>query len=61
MHMLPRDHPSGRHSQVDWSKPNYEEYPNFKKVGFTIISTYTFDRFYMRAHAHTHAHAHAHT
>ena len=32
MHMLPRDHPSGRHSAVDWSKPDLDKYPNFGKV-----------------------------
>lgn len=32
MHMLPVGHPSGRHSAVDWSKPDYEKYPNFGKV-----------------------------
>ena len=21
MYMLPKDHPSGRHSEIDWSKP----------------------------------------
>jgi hypothetical protein len=32
MHMLPRNHPSGRHSDVDWSKPDIEKYPNFAKI-----------------------------
>lgn len=32
MHMLPRAHPSGRHSDVDWSKPDIEKFPNFAKV-----------------------------
>lgn len=32
MHMLPRDHPSGRHSAVDWSKPDLDQFPNFAKV-----------------------------
>jgi hypothetical protein len=32
MHMLPKNHPSGRHSEVDWSKPDVELFPNFKKV-----------------------------
>lgn len=32
MHMLPPSHPSGRHSAVDWSKPDLETYPNFAKV-----------------------------
>lgn len=32
MYMLPHNHPSGRHSSVDWSQPDYEKYPNFAKV-----------------------------
>lgn len=32
MHMLQRDHPSGRHSEVDWSKPDLKAFPNFPKV-----------------------------
>eukprot|EP01038_Epipyxis_sp_PR26KG_P007811 gene7811-10609_t len=32
MHMLPQNHPSGRHSAVDWSNPDIEKYPNFAKV-----------------------------
>ena len=32
MHMLPKEHPSGRHSAVDWSKPDLIQYPNFGKV-----------------------------
>lgn len=32
MHMLPHGHPSGRHSEVDWSNPDTEKFPNFKKI-----------------------------
>jgi Cupin-like domain len=32
MHMLPNTHPSGRHSEVDWSKPDLEQFPNFAKI-----------------------------
>ena len=32
MHMLPSSHPSGRHSEVDWSKPDIEKFPNFAKL-----------------------------
>lgn len=32
MHMLQRPHPSARHSEVDWSKPDTEKFPNFPKV-----------------------------
>mmetsp|Transcript_15280 Transcript_15280/g.23007 ORF Transcript_15280/g.23007 Transcript_15280/m.23007 type:complete len:862 (+) Transcript_15280:57-2642(+) len=28
--LLPRKHPSGRHSEIDWSKPDYDKYPLFK-------------------------------
>ena len=29
LYLLPQGHPSARHSMVDWSKPAYDEYPNF--------------------------------
>lgn len=32
MHLLPKNHPSGRHSEVDWSKPDYDRFPNFHKL-----------------------------
>ena len=32
MHMLPKEHPSGRHSDVDWSNPDIEKHPNFPKI-----------------------------
>ena len=32
MHMLPKDHPSGRHSDIDWSKPDTSKFPNFVKI-----------------------------
>jgi len=28
--LLPKNHPSGRHSAVDWSNPDVEKYPQFK-------------------------------
>ena len=38
MHMFPRQHPSGRHSAVDWSNVDLERFPNFKKlVGNEVI------------------------
>ena len=32
MYLLPMDHPSGRHSDVDWSSPDLYAYPNFPKT-----------------------------
>ena len=29
MNLLPRGHPSARHSAVDWSDPDLESYPTF--------------------------------
>ncbi len=40
MHMYGPTHPSGRHSAVDWSKPDIEKFPNFPKVmGNEVILT----------------------
>mmetsp|Transcript_25648 Transcript_25648/g.36176 ORF Transcript_25648/g.36176 Transcript_25648/m.36176 type:complete len:602 (-) Transcript_25648:43-1848(-) len=30
--LLPKEHPSGRHSAVDWSDPDLESYPQFEKA-----------------------------
>ena len=32
MYILPKSHPSGRHSDVDWSNPDLEAFPDFPKV-----------------------------
>jgi hypothetical protein len=32
MHMYPRGHPSGRHSAIDWSKPDVKKFPNWLKL-----------------------------
>ena len=32
MYILPKNHPSGRHSDVDWSNPDLEAFPDFPKV-----------------------------
>lgn len=32
MYILPKDHPSGRHSEVDWSQPDLDAYPDFPKT-----------------------------
>lgn len=40
MHMLPRGHPSGRHSEVHWPNPDLNQFPNFEKVrGNEVILT----------------------
>ena len=38
MHLLPRDHPSGRHSAVDWSKPDLKKFPRFESVTSNEVS-----------------------
>ncbi|CBJ29563.1 Hypoxia-inducible factor 1 alpha inhibitor (Hypoxia-inducible factor asparagine hydroxylase) [Ectocarpus siliculosus] len=35
MYLLPKAHPSGRHSDVDWSNPDLDKFPDFPK---TLIS-----------------------
>ena len=38
MYMLPLNHPSGRHSEMDWSQLDIDRYPNFARVrGFEVI------------------------
>ena len=38
MYMLPMQHPSGRHSEIDWSNFSISEYPNFQRVkGLEVI------------------------
>ena len=32
MYILPKNHPSGRHSEVDWSQPDLESFPEFPKT-----------------------------
>lgn len=34
MYLLQNGHPSGRHSAVDWSKPDLETYPDFPQARF---------------------------
>lgn len=39
MYILPKGHPSGRHSEIDWSQPDLKLYPRFKNlVANEIIS-----------------------
>ncbi len=37
MALLPKDHPSGRHSAVDWSNPDLSEFPNFKDTNVNEV------------------------
>ena len=30
--LFPKEHPSARHSAIDWTNPDYEEYPEFKEA-----------------------------
>jgi len=32
LYLLPKSHPSGRHSAVDWSNPDWEEFPDFAEA-----------------------------
>jgi len=32
LYLLPREHPSGRHSEVNWSSPDLAKYPKFSNV-----------------------------
>ena len=32
LYLLPRKHPSGRHSEADWSKPDLNKFPKFGHV-----------------------------
>ena len=32
MYLLPKNHPSGRHSEVDWSNPDFNVHPKFKNL-----------------------------
>lgn len=32
LHLYPKGHPSKRHSEIDWSKPDYKRFPHFAEV-----------------------------
>ncbi|CAM9475527.1 unnamed protein product, partial [Laminaria digitata] len=46
MYLLPTGHPSGRHSEVDWSSPDLEKFPNFPKASTQpyILGSVTYSR-----------------
>ena len=38
MYLLPMNHPSGRHSEVDWSDPDLDKYPKFRDLkAFDVV------------------------
>ncbi|CAM9372864.1 unnamed protein product, partial [Ectocarpus sp. 13 AM-2016] len=37
MYLLPKAHPSGRHSDVDWSNPDLEKFPEFPKASKVLL------------------------
>jgi hypothetical protein len=41
MYLLPMGHPSGRHSDVDWSKPDWAKFPKFEKLQVSPVCTNT--------------------
>jgi hypothetical protein len=47
LHLYPLDHPSGRHSEVDWSKPDYEKFGKFAKAQTNEIITRPGDVVYL--------------
>ena len=48
MHMFPKQHPSGRHSAVDWSQPvNDTLFPNFQKVQANEVIMQSGDMLYL--------------
>jgi hypothetical protein len=47
LYLYPLDHPSGRHSEVDWSKPDYEKFPRFATSQANEIITTPGDVLYL--------------
>ena len=47
MYMYPAGHPSARHSQVDWSAPDYVKYPEFKNLRVNEIIMQPGDLIYL--------------
>ena len=47
LYLYPLDHPSGRHSEIDWSKPEYDKYPKFAKTKTTEVITKPGDVLYL--------------
>jgi hypothetical protein len=47
LYLYPLEHPSGRHSEVDWPNPDYDKYPKFATAQSNEIITRPGDVFYM--------------
>jgi len=47
LYMYPRGHPSARHSEIDWSKPEYDKYPQFATAQTNEIITTPGDVLYL--------------
>jgi len=48
--LLPKGHPSARHSAVDWSDPNYEEFPQFSDAEINEVVMQPGDVLYLPTH-----------
>lgn len=48
--LLPRGHPSARHSAVDWSDPNWDEFPKFADAEVNEIVLQAGDVLYLPTH-----------
>ena len=47
MYLFKTGHPSARHSEIDWSKPDYDKYPNFATAQTNEIITKPGDLLYL--------------
>ena len=45
--MYPKGHPSGRHSSVDWSAPDWDAFPEFEKTGINEVILKAGDMLYV--------------
>lgn len=48
--LYPRGHPSGRHSAVDWSKPDLIKYPEFQNALVNEVVLQAGDALYLPTH-----------
>jgi len=47
MALFPKEHPSGRHSAVDWSEPDLEKFPEFADVNVNEVVLQPGDSLYL--------------